>query len=110
MDWINDTGKWKLRIVGGILLVAISALIITSVRAPISPDTFWQLRMGQDWLTNGLSPFIDRYSFTYNGNEIAGPPVIFQGLLYLSVSQFGLVTGLQVLRLGFFVLIVAAAF
>ena len=108
MDWIAQIEKRKFLMVGGILLVAIGALIISAFHAPITPDTFWHLQMGKDWLVNDLSPFTDHYSYTYNGSKITGPPVVFQSLLYLSVSQFGLLTGLHIFRLLSFLLTLGA--
>ena len=91
-------------IVGGVLLIAFSALLVTSLRSPVAYDSFWHLQMGKDWLENGLSPWIDHYSFTYNGHEIINPPVFFQALLHLVVDQFGLREGFQIVRFGFFML------
>ena len=110
MEWIAQIEKWKLIVVGGILLVALGALMVTSLRIPVALDTYWHLQMGKDWIENGLSPWVDHYSFTYSGHAITNPPVIFQALLYLTTSKFGLVTGFQVLRLGFFLLTVGASF
>ena len=110
MNWISQIEKRKLLIVGGILLVTFSALIVTGLRSPVANDPFWHLQMGKDWLENGLSPFIDHYSFTYNGHTIASPPFVFQVLLHLAVSEFGILTGFQVLRFGFFLLTLGAVF
>ena len=110
MNWITQIEDRRFLVVGGILLVTISALIVACLRIPNAPDQFWHLQMGKDWLENGLSPFIDHYSFTYNGNTITNPPFVFQGLLHLAASQFGMVTGLQLLRFGFFLLTLGAAF
>ena len=110
MQWIAQIEKRKLIIVGGILFVALGALMVTSLRIPVALDTFWHLQMGKDWLENGLSPWVDHYSFTYSGHAITNPPVIFQVLLYLATSKFGLVTGFQVVRLGCFLLTVGASF
>lgn len=108
MDLIAQIEKRKFLIVGGILLITFSALIVTSLRSPVAFDSFWHLQMGRDWLENGLSPWIDHYSFTYNGHNIRNPPVVFQGLLHLAVSQFGLRTGFQIVRFGFFLLTLGA--
>jgi hypothetical protein len=110
MNWINQIEQRKFLIVGGVLLIACSALIVTSLRSPIAFDSFWHLQMGKDWLENGLSPWIDHYSFTFNGQAITNPPVVFQGLLHFLVSQFGIRTGYLVLRFGCFFLTMGAAF
>ncbi len=104
MNLIAQLEKWKLLIIGSILLITFSALIVTSLRSPVAYDSFWHLQMGRDWLENGLSPWIDHYSFTYNGHIITNPPVVFQGMLHLVISQFGLKTGFQIVRFGFFLL------
>lgn len=109
MDWITQIEKRKLLIVGGILLIAFSALIVTSLRSPVALDPFWHLQMGKDWLENGLSPWVDHYSFTFNGHKITNPPVAFQVLLHIATSQFGMTTGFQVLRFGCFLLTIGAS-
>lgn len=109
MNWITQIEKRKILIVGGILLIAFVSLVVTSLRSPIAADPFWHLQMGKDWLENGLSPWVDHYSFTYNGKAITNPPVVFQGLLHLAVSQFGTRTGFLVLRFGLFILSLGAA-
>ncbi len=70
------------------IICYIFLLLIAS--APHSAfDSFWHLQMGKDLLENGLSPWIDHYSFTYYGKEITEIPVIFQALLASFVSTFG---------------------
>jgi hypothetical protein len=110
MDWIAQLEKRKLLIIDGILLITFSALVVTSLHSPVGLDSFWHLQMGKDWLENGLSPWIDHYSFTFNGQAITNPPIIFQGMLHLAVSLFGMKTGYLVLRFGFFLLTMGAAF
>ena len=67
-------------------------------------DTFWHLQMGKDWLENGLSPWIDHYSFTFHGKEISNIPYIFQVLLGWFVTQFGLELGFEVFKIFGFLL------
>ncbi len=107
MNWITQIEKQKF-IVGGVLLIAFSALMVTALRSPVAFDSYWHLQMGKDWLENGLSPLIDHYSFTYNGHAITNPPMIFQGLLHLAVSQFGMRSGFLIVRFGFFLLTLGA--
>ncbi len=68
----------------------------------VSNDVFWHLRMGQDWIENGLSPFVDHYSFTFLGHDIRQVPWLFQAGLYGFVSLFGEPLGLQIIRIAFF--------
>ena len=110
MDLINQIEKRKLLIISGILVIALASMIVTSLRGPVGYDPFWHLQMGKDWIENGLSPWIDHYSFTYNGQKISGPPVIFQGLLHLTVSTFGLMTGFKVFKFACFFLTLSATF
>ncbi|MFC1701365.1 hypothetical protein ACFL1J_01260 [Pseudomonadota bacterium] len=109
MKWISQLEKNKSVIVGCILLITICSLIVTSLRSPVAFDPFWHLQMGKDWLENGLSPWVDHHSFTYNGHKIINPPVIFQALLYLSTSQFGVETGFEIIRFCFFFLAIGTA-
>ena len=108
MNWITQIERRKLMVVGGVILIAFSALIVTSLRSPVALDPFWHLQMGKDWIENGLSPWVDHYSYTYQGHAITNPPVIFQALLYFTTSQFGLETGFKVLRFGCFLLTLCA--
>ena len=62
-------------------------------------DAYWHLKMGKDFWENGLSPFIDHYSFTFYGHEIKSPPVIFQSILYGFAHIFGDIYGLIVFRI-----------
>jgi hypothetical protein len=68
-------------------------------------DAYWHLKMGQDLWESGLSPFIDHYSFTYNGHDIKSPPVIFQSIIYGFSQLFGDIYGLIAFRIIYFVAI-----
>ncbi len=47
-----------------------------------SYDMFWHLKTGMDWINQGLSPWVDHYSFTFNGEPIAaGNYYVFQIIL-----------------------------
>ena len=74
-------------------LVAMTILVISANRPVWSYDSFWHLRMGQDFIQNGLSPWVDHYSFTYLGQAIETTPYIFQSLLYGFVNIFGVQAG-----------------
>jgi len=108
MEWIREFEKRKSIIVGGVLFITLTALLITSLRGPLAYDPFWHLQMGKDWIVTGLSPWIDHYSFTYNGQPITNPPVIFQALLYSMVSHFGLKPGFIIVRFGSYLLTLGA--
>ncbi len=110
MNWINQVENRKFLVIGGVLLVTLSTLIVTSLRNPAAYDSFWHLQMGKDWIEHGLSPWVDHYSFTFNGHEITNPPVVFQALLHFAVSQFGLRPGFLLVKFACFVLILGAAF
>jgi hypothetical protein len=108
LKWWSENA-WKL-VTGAVLLIIVSAVAVSSVFDPISPDTFWHLQMGKDWIENGLSPWIDHYSFTYNGREMPNSPYAFQAVLYLAVSLFELEAGIVVLRMFCFVVILWLVF
>ena len=77
-------------------------LLHFSLSPPSAYDSFWHLQMGRDLLENGLSPWIDHYSFTHFGKEIAPVPVIFQVLLASFVSAFDEINGFYFFK-GFYV-------
>lgn len=85
-------------IVGIILLISLSTLVVASLRGIISLDVYWHLQMGKDWLENGLSPWLDHYSFTYYNHSITNPPFAFQAIIHVLASNLGVTTGLQVFR------------
>jgi hypothetical protein len=99
MDVVNKLEQRKFLIASIVLLIAFGTLIIASWRTLYAMDPFWHLQMARDWIENGLSPWVDHYSYTYNGHEITNPPIIFQGLLYFMTSLFGLEDGFRVFRL-----------
>jgi len=55
--------------------------------------------MGRDLIDNGLSPWLDHYSFTYYGREITSVPVLFQMILAAIVSVFGENDGFIILKM-----------
>lgn len=97
-------------IVGGVLLVVVATLVVTAMRNPVSLDAFWHLRMGQDWVVNGLSPWQDHYSYTYFQQAISNPPVLFQAALHYVTSLLGVRHGFQAFKLLCFLLTLGAAF
>jgi len=86
LEEVESKGKsilWVLTGLCGLILA------VTVMRNPGDYDLWWHLRMGMDWLENGLSPWVDHYSFTYPGHEISSPPVAFQATLWQLTEWFG---------------------
>lgn len=81
-----------------IFLFFLGLLLITAIKPILSTDSFWHLKMGLDLIEKGLSPFLDHYSYTFSEQPITDVPYIFQTILALFVSTFGLLTGYQLLR------------
>ncbi|MCF6224734.1 MAG: hypothetical protein L3J22_00305 [Xanthomonadales bacterium] len=99
MSWFEYTENRKKFILICITVLCVAILLLTARRNVISLDAYWHLKTGLDWLNHGLSPWIDHFSFTYPGEEISASPYLFQGLIALLVSQFGLEPGFQIFRL-----------
>jgi len=76
-----------------VFLVCYICLVYLALRPPYAFDSFWHLKLGEDLLLNGLSPWVDRYSFSYYESEVSRVPVIFQVLLALFFSVFGEANG-----------------
>ncbi|NNL95881.1 MAG: hypothetical protein HKO64_09700 [Xanthomonadales bacterium] len=110
MNWVRAVENRRFLIVGGILLIVAGSLVVTALRNPVSFDAFWHLQTGRDWLVNGLSPWLDQYSYTFYQQEISNPPVIFQALLYGFTSEFGVRNGFLLFKLSCFLLTIGAAF
>ena len=90
-----------------IFLVAYIILAVIISRPVSAYDTFWHLKMGQDLIEQGLSPWIDHYSVRYLGEEIYPVPVMFQVLLYQFVNFFGEQQGFYYIRLFYITLMLA---
>ena len=105
MNWIEKLERNKYLVVGAIVFIAFSTLIVATMRNPIALDPFWHMQMGRDWIENGLSPWVDHYSFTYNGHAIANPPVVFQVLLHFVVTWLGISSGFLLIKLSAFLLV-----
>jgi len=65
----------------------------------VSFDAYWHMRMGEDFLYHSLAPGIDHYSYTYLDQPVANAPVIFQSILAVFSSNFGVPAGMQILRI-----------
>ena len=74
---------------GLVFIVCYALLSVIAMQPDLTFDTFWHLQMGKDFLEQGLSPWVDHYSFSSPGKEISSVPVIFQTMLYQFVSFFG---------------------
>ncbi len=84
-------------------LCAILCYLGLAAMGPIvSNDVFWHLKMGGDWVKDGLSPFVDHYSFTFAGHDIRHVPWLFQVAVYGFVSLFGESLGVWLIRGSFF--------
>lgn len=98
MDWFSSLEQKRRFTLIAIILLMVATIAVTSLRDPRTLDGFWHLKMGQDWIENGLSPWQDHYSFTYQGEEINSPPVVFQVTLYWLVKHFGVDGGFKLFK------------
>jgi len=98
VNWLLAFEKYRVHFVSLVVLASIACLAVGLSRNLISFDAFWHLKMGEDWIRNNLSPWIDHYSFTFSGQPITNPPVAFQALFYWVVSAFGEFPGFVVIR------------
>jgi hypothetical protein len=89
MDWFDQLEKSRSSTLLAVVTLAILILAVSALRDPLALDSWWHLKMGQDLIERGLSPFQDHYSITHYGEEIYGPPVFFQVALYSVVRFLG---------------------
>jgi hypothetical protein len=73
------------------LVVGVSMFQVTS------PDLYWHLKMGSDWIFKGLTPFVDHYSYTMPGKPIVYVAWGFQVVISLLYSAFGM-AGVDIYR------------
>jgi len=104
MTWYGWVERRRTLLIGGMSIIGFLALLVCARRNIISADSFWHLQMGKDWVENGLSPWIDHYSFTFGGAGIESPPVLFQATLHWFVAQFGLEFGYELLKFACYAL------
>ncbi len=97
MSWIQNNRPAV--ITGAFFSLGFALLLYASFSAFTSYDAYWHLKMGEDWLSKGLSPRIDHYSFTFPGEPISFLPYPFQMVLALFVSTFGLSEGLLLIKI-----------
>lgn len=93
-----------------VFFVCYSLLVIIATRPVYSFDGYWHLQMGKDFIENGLSPWVDHYSFSHLGNEISTVPVIFQTVLYKFVSAFGESRGFYFFKVFYLTLIMSVLY
>jgi len=90
-----------------VFLACYIIVVVIAMRPVSSFDGFWHLQMGKDLIENGLSPWIDHYSFSFYGEEISTVPVIFQVLLYKFVSFFGENEGFYYLKVVYITILMS---
>ena len=95
---------------GLVFLVCYILLAVIAMRPIVSFDAFWHLQMGKDLLETGLSPWVDHYSFSYQGKVISSVPVLFQMLLHQFVAFFGESEGFYAVKLFYITLLMLALF
>jgi hypothetical protein len=98
MNWYSNLEQRRAAVLFVILLLSTAILAVTAMQDPKSYDSFWHLKMGEDWVENGLSPWQDNYSFTYRGSRISSPPVFFQVALHSTVEWLGLDSGYKLFK------------
>ena len=105
MNWYSNLEQRRAAVLFVILLLTTAILAVTAMQDPKSYDSFWHLKMGEDWVENGLSPWQDNYSFTYRGSRIGSPPVFFQVALHSLVKWLGLESGYKLYKFAAMMLI-----
>jgi len=75
----------------GVFIILFAALVFgVSIFQVRSPDLYWHIKMGSDWIFKGLSPFVDHYSYTMPGKPIVYVAWGFQVIISLLYAAFGL--------------------
>ena len=108
MDWLKNNHPAVITV--SIFCLGFAVFLYASFSAYISYDAFWHLKMGQDLLSSGLSPWVDHYSYTFAGEPISSPPYLFQVLLAIFVSTFGSQEGFQLIKIFAFTLLMLAIY
>lgn len=81
-------------------------VLISCLYGPYGFDQWWHLRLGADWVEQGLSPWIDHRSYTFTGQTVINPPVLFELALYQFTQWFGEFGGANAFRaLGYVALL-----
>lgn len=93
-----------------IFIVCYLILLVIAMRPISTFDGFWHLQMGKDLVENGMSPWVDHYSFSFYGKEISTIPVLFQVLLFGFVSAFGESDGFYFLKIFYITILMSLLF
>ncbi len=85
----------------------IYTFFVSAISVPETYDQYWHLKTGTDLLERNLSPLVDHYSFSHEGQAIKQQPYLFQLLFakLVQVSDYGV--GTVYLKLVLSVLILA---
>jgi len=94
-DWRQQFAKYFPVVIG---LIALTSLVVAAFAPDGDPDLFWHLRLGRDLLDFHLSPYIDRISYTYNGQHLSQVPWLFELTAYGFYKYAGGLFGLQVMK------------
>jgi hypothetical protein len=97
MEWLKN--NHPVVITAAAFCLGFVILLYASFTQFVSYDAYWHLKMGQDLLSNGLSPSVDHYSFTFADQPVATLPYLFQVALAVFVSGFGLSEGFQLIKI-----------
>jgi hypothetical protein len=109
MNWYSNLEQKRATVLFAILLLSTAILAVTAMQDPKSYDSFWHLKMGEDLVESGLSPWQDNYSFTYRGSKITSPPVFFQVALFSTVEWLGLEPGYKFYKFAGMMLVLLMA-
>jgi len=89
-DWI------KMAFVAFFFALVIMVGVINVSYQTASADVYWHLAMGRDMVENQIFPRFDRYSFTWQGEELVTFPFIFEIIIYSLVKTFGYDAGAKI--------------
>ncbi|HVZ22481.1 MAG TPA: hypothetical protein VG871_15515 [Vicinamibacterales bacterium] len=83
--------SWRVNVRTGLFTAVFAALVFgVSIFQIRSPDLYWHIKMGSDWIFKGLSPFVDHYSYTMAGKPIVYVAWGFQVIISLLYWAFGI--------------------
>jgi len=108
MNWLKDNHAAV--ITAAIFCLGLVIFLYASQSPFVSYDAYWHLKIGEDLLSNGLSPRVDHYSFTFANQPVSSVPYIFQIILSIFVSAFGSPEGFQLLKMFAFSLFLLAVY
>src|SRR5210317_728264 len=92
-------------LVSSLSVLCIGALLYSSVSYEILTfDPYWLLSMGREYLNNG-NPAIDSFSYTYEGNVVAGNYEIFGAIFYYLTTATSINSAAMIIRLSAVILI-----